>query len=218
MDVRPAYDPKCYLCPGNSRAGGAQTPKYTATFVFTNDFPALLPQSPPQEADSSALFRHEAVLGTCRVICFSPRHDLTLPRMATTEIRGVIDVWAEQTQELGANYRWVQVFENKGDVMGCSNPHPHGQIWAGDFLPNEPAKEDRQQAAYWQSHHASLLVDYLQEELNRQERIVLADEHWVVRGSVLGDVAVRNAAAAAATRVAAARFDGARNEITWPTF
>lgn len=180
VDSRPMHDPKCYLCPGNSRAGGVRNPEYTETFVFTNDFPALLPQTPPQEADASPLFRREAVRGTCRVICFSPRHDLTLPRMGTGEIRAVIDVWAEQVRELGANYRWVQVFENKGDVMGCSNPHPHGQVWASDGLPNEPAKEERQQAAYWQSHALPLLVDYLQQELQRQDRIVLADEHWVV--------------------------------------
>jgi len=100
--------------------------------------------------------------------------------MATEDIRAVIDVWAEQVQELGKLYRWVQVFENKGDVMGCSNPHPHGQIWASDCLPNEPAKEDRQQAAYWEQSQTPLLVDYLHQELRRQDRIVLADEHWVV--------------------------------------
>jgi len=177
---RPAYDPQCYLCPGNTRAGGGQNPEYKKTFVFTNDYPALLPQTPQREPDASLLFRGQAACGTCRVICFSPRHDLTLPRMATGEIRAVIDVWAEQIWELGTRYRWVQVFENKGDVMGCSNPHPHGQVWASDFLPNEPAKEDRQQAAYREAHRTSLLVDYLQEELQRAERIVLADEHWVV--------------------------------------
>lgn len=180
VDSRPAFDPQCYLCPGNPRAGGAQNPQYTGTFVFTNDFPALLPETPQRDADASLLFRGEAVRGTCRVICFSPRHDLTLPRMATDDIRAVIDVWAEQVQELGKLYRWVQVFENKGDVMGCSNPHPHGQIWASDCLPNEPAKEERQQAAYGEQSQTPLLVDYLLQELQRQDRIVLADEHWVV--------------------------------------
>lgn len=180
VGARPAYDPRCYLCPGNSRAGGEQNPQYAETFVFSNDYPALLPETPQVETDASPLFRGEAVRGTCRVICFSPRHDLTLPRMVTAAIRTVIDVWAEQIQELGRQYRWVQVFENKGDVMGCSNPHPHGQIWASDGLPNEPAKEDRQQAAFWQVRQTPLLVDYLQQELERQERVVLADEHWVV--------------------------------------
>jgi UDPglucose--hexose-1-phosphate uridylyltransferase len=114
------------------------------------------------------------------VICFSPRHDLTLPRMSEQAIRGVVDVWAAQAGELGARYTWVQVFENKGPIMGCSNPHPHGQVWASDCLPNEPAKEDRQQAAYWREHQAPLLCDYLQEELDRAERIVVEDAHWVV--------------------------------------
>ena len=180
LESRPAHDLSCYLCPGNSRSGGEQNPQYTETFVFTNDYPALLPETPQREVDASLLLRGEAVRGTCRVICFSPRHDLTLPRMAIEEIRVVIDVWAEQIRELGQRYRWVQVFENKGDVMGCSNPHPHGQVWASDYLPNEPAKEEQQQAAYWQTQHTPLLVDYLQQELARQDRIVLADEHWVV--------------------------------------
>jgi UDPglucose--hexose-1-phosphate uridylyltransferase len=178
---RPQYDPQCYLCPGNARAGGAVTPKYTENFVFTNDYPALLPDGPLEpQAEIGPLFRSQAVRGTCRVICFSPRHDLTLPRMPQADIRRVIDLWAEQTEELGARYRWVQVFENKGDVMGCSNPHPHGQIWAGDSLPNEPAQEDRQQAAYWREHGSPLLVDYLREELDRGQRVVLADDDWVV--------------------------------------
>jgi UDPglucose--hexose-1-phosphate uridylyltransferase len=139
-----------------------------------------LPETPSPQADPSLLLRGEAVRGTCRVICFSPRHDLTLPRMATEDIRGVIEIWAAQIAELGQRYRWVQVFENKGDVMGCSNPHPHGQIWASDRLPNEPAKEDRQQAAYWQAHRTPLLVEYLQQELARAERLVLVDQYWVV--------------------------------------
>jgi UDPglucose--hexose-1-phosphate uridylyltransferase len=177
---RPSYDPQCYLCPGNARAGGAINPRYTETFVFANDFAAILPEGPDQPADASTLFCTQPIRGTCRVICFSPRHDLTLPQMSEPEIRGVIDVWAAQAAELGARYTWVQVFENKGPIMGCSNPHPHGQIWASDCLPNEPAKEDRQQAAYWREHQSPLLGDYLQEELARAERIVVEDAHWVV--------------------------------------
>jgi UDPglucose--hexose-1-phosphate uridylyltransferase len=114
------------------------------------------------------------------VICFSPRHDWTLPEMPLEAIRGVVDVWAEQTEELGRDYRWVQVFENKGDIMGCSNPHPHGQIWASDFVPNEPAKEDRQQLAHWRERASLLLLDYLRYEEEQNERIVIQNEDWVV--------------------------------------
>ena len=180
-DTRPDYDPKCYLCPGNERAGGERTPAYPATFVFDNDFAAILPGGEEEETGTEGddLLRGEAVSGTCRVICFSPRHDLTLPEMSPEAIRQVVDTWVAQTVELGARYRWVQVFENKGDVMGCSNPHPHGQIWAGDFLPNEPSKEDRQQAAYFERHGSPLLVDYLARELQEGGRVVLENDAWV---------------------------------------
>jgi UDPglucose--hexose-1-phosphate uridylyltransferase len=178
-DNRPAYDPTCYLCPGNGRAGGAQNPAYTETFVFTNDFAALLPDAPPPTAGDH-LLQMGAVQGTCRVICFSPRHDLTLPEMETAAIRGVIDTWCAQTEELGRTYRWVQVFENKGAVMGCSNPHPHGQIWALDQLPNEPAKEERAQRTYWEAHGRPLLVDYVNLEREKAERVVLENDHWAV--------------------------------------
>ena len=157
-DTRPAHDPKCYLCAGDERAGGVKNPVYSSTYVFTNDFAAIMPNGESSVA-GSGLLRSQAVSGTCRVICFSPRHDWTLPEMPQGAIRGVVDVWAEQTEELGRNYRWVQVFENKGDIMGCSNPHPHGQIWASDFVPNEPAKEDRQQLAYLREVGSHLLLD-----------------------------------------------------------
>jgi UDPglucose--hexose-1-phosphate uridylyltransferase len=176
---RPAYDPACYLCPGNERAGGAKNPGYTSTYVFTNDFAALLPSGGRSIAIGD-LLRSQSVSGTCRVICFSPRHDLTLPEMPIEAIRKVVDVWAEQTEELAREYRWIQVFENKGEIMGCSNPHPHGQIWAGDFIPNEPAKEDRQQVAHWRKHGSLLLIDYLKHEEQQNERIVIQNEHWVV--------------------------------------
>lgn len=178
-DARPAYDPSCYLCPGNSRAGGEQNPTYTDTYVFTNDFPALLPAAPTLENEPDPLFREKNVAGTCRVICFSPRHDLTLPEMDLPAIRKVVDLWGAQTEELGKNYRWVQVFENKGAVMGCSNPHPHGQVWASDSLPNEPAREDSRQAEYFAEHGTPLLLDYLQRECASGERIVVEEEHWV---------------------------------------
>jgi UDPglucose--hexose-1-phosphate uridylyltransferase len=178
-EIRPRYDPTCYLCPGNERAGGERNPNYESTYVFTNDFSALLPDTPEAPAASHPLLRAESVQGTCRVICFSPRHDLTLPEMAVEEIRAVVDVWATQVVELSQRYRWVQVFENKGSIMGCSNPHPHGQVWAQDRLPNEPAKEDRQQRSYRKEHGAPLLMDYADLEASRQERIVVENEHWL---------------------------------------
>ena len=177
---RPAHDPKCYLCAGNERAGGKKNPEYDSTFVFTNDFRALLPDVPKAGESTNPLLRTEDVRGTCRVICFSPRHDLTLPEMEVEDIRKVVDVWAEQTTELGETYRWVQVFENKGAVMGCSNPHPHGQIWTETTLPNEPRKEDDRQRAYFQEHGSQLLIDYVNLELEKEERIVVKNDHWVV--------------------------------------
>ena len=177
-DHRPAYDPGCYLCPGNERAGGARNPLYESTYVFTNDFAALLPDTPPASSDHP-LLRFESQRGTCRVVCFSPRHDLTLPEMTPEEIRRVVDVWAGQTSELGQRYRWVQVFENKGAMMGASNPHPHGQIWALDTLPNEPQKEDRQQRAYLAERDRPLLLDYVELEAVRQERVVVENENWL---------------------------------------
>lgn len=178
-ETRSAYDPGCYLCPGNTRAGGEQNPGYTSTYVFTNDFPALLPDhSEPVETGHDLLFR-EQVTGTSRVICFSPRHDLTLPEMDPADIRKVVDVWTEQTVELGQKYRWVQVFENKGAVMGCSNPHPHGQIWALDALPSEPSKEAIHQREYQEATGRVLLEDYAALESDRGERIVAASDNWL---------------------------------------
>ncbi len=140
--------------------------------------PRSCPDAPAAPGYADDLLRREAASGLCRVICFSPRHDWTLPEMPLPALRGVVDVWAEQIAELEARFRWVQAFENKGEIMGCSNPHPHGQIWASDFLPNEPAKEDRQQLAYWDTHRSPLLVDYLERELKEDERIVAANDHW----------------------------------------
>jgi UDPglucose--hexose-1-phosphate uridylyltransferase len=178
QEQRPAYDPQCYLCPGNLRANGERNPPYAHTFVFTNDFSALLADTPLTEFTPHPLLRAHSVPGTCRVICFSPRHDLTLPQMDVPEILHVVDVWAEQSAELGEQYRWVQVFENKGEIMGCSNPHPHGQIWALDALPNEAAKEDRQQREYLLSHGRVLLLDYLAAEVEQAQRLILQNEHW----------------------------------------
>src|SRR6185503_3548302 len=179
QETRPAYDPQCYLCPGNSRAGGVQNPPYENTFVFTKDFSALLPDTPPAFFASHPLLRSESESGICRVICFSPRHDLTLPEMTVVDIRHVVNVWAEQVTELGQQYRWVQVFENKGAIMGCSNPHPHGQIWAGSALPNEPAKEERQQRAYFKERGLPLLVNYSDIETILHERVVVENKEWL---------------------------------------
>jgi UDPglucose--hexose-1-phosphate uridylyltransferase len=180
QDDRPAYDPKCYLCPGNERAGGAKNPPYTSTFVFTNDFAAILPDSPDPPEPANPLLTAEGVQGTSRVICFSPRHDLTLPEMPAADIRHVVDVWAEQITELGQKYRWVQIFENKGEIMGCSNPHPHGQVWAETVLPNEITKENDHQRAYFVEHRSPLLVDYAALEQQQGERIVVENAHWLV--------------------------------------
>jgi UDPglucose--hexose-1-phosphate uridylyltransferase len=179
QETRPAYDPDCYLCPGNERAGGNSNPNYESTFVFTNDFSALLPDTPTAPAPHHALLRLASEGGTCRVLCFTPRHDLTLPEMSVEDIRQVVDVWAEQVAELGGSYRWVQIFENKGEIMGCSNPHPHGQIWAGQALPNEPAKEERQQRAYFEEHGSPLLLDYADLESAQGERKVVKNEDWL---------------------------------------
>jgi len=179
VEKLPEHDPKCLLCAGNQRMNGERNPDYKTTFVFDNDFAALLPEAGGVFSDGG-LLRGEPVRGVCRVLCFSPRHDLTLPQMPVEAIRGVVDLWASQTEELGAKYRWVQVFENKGEIMGCSNPHPHGQIWASDFLPNEPRKEDAQQRAYFQAHGTPLLLDYLKLEMQKKVRVVVENGHWVI--------------------------------------
>jgi UDPglucose--hexose-1-phosphate uridylyltransferase len=175
---RPPYDPGCYLCPQNRRAGQFVNPPYDGTFVFTNDFPALLPGT-PVAASASPLFRSETVQGECRVICFSPRHDLTLAEMPPADIERVIGTWTAQLAELSARYRWVQIFENKGAAMGCSNPHPHGQIWAGGFVPHLIALEHRAQAEYAQAHGRPLLLDTAERELDAAVRVVEQNRDWV---------------------------------------
>ncbi len=178
-----AYDPGCYLCPGNERAGGARNPKYEATFVFTNDFSALKPEAKQAREDESGrgLLLWESEAGTCKVVCFSPRHDLTLARMPLPEITGVVDVWAQQYLELGslAYINYVQIFENRGEIMGCSNPHPHGQIWANQTIPNEPRKEQDSQLEYMTKNSACLLCDYLKLESQAQTRIIVENAHFV---------------------------------------
>jgi UDPglucose--hexose-1-phosphate uridylyltransferase len=155
-------------------------PKYDDTFVFVNDFSALLPDTPLTGASRSGLLRGEPVQGECRVICFSPRHDLTLPELSVEHIGKIVDVWASQVTDLGARYRWVQIFENKGAVMGCSNPHPHGQIWAGSFLPRIVEQEDNCQRAHLAKSGGPMLLEYLAEEMVEDMRIVESNEHWVM--------------------------------------
>jgi UDPglucose--hexose-1-phosphate uridylyltransferase len=178
---RPEYDPKCYLCPGNERSGGEKNTEYVDTLVFQNDFSALVPDVPKGNYINGELFRAESEQGFCKVICFSPRHDLTIPEMPVENIRKVVDLWCSEYKQIGSlDYiNYVQIFENKGDIMGCSNPHPHGQIWAQYSVPDEPAKEAIMQKAYYQKHGRSLLFDYLQEELNTGERIVASNGHFV---------------------------------------
>ncbi len=194
-EVRPAYDPECYLCPGNLRAGGARNPDYATTFVFDNDFPAFMeraaggsagspapvadrPDASPANASSLLVARrHE---GTCRVICYSPRHDLSLAALSPVQLPGVIECWQAQEAELRRRWRWVQVFENRGELMGSSNPHPHGQVWAGDFIPNEVARELAGQRRWLETHPTPLLLDYARLELVLAERVVLHDDHWAV--------------------------------------
>jgi UDPglucose--hexose-1-phosphate uridylyltransferase len=191
----PAYDPACYLCPGNERVGGVRNPAYQATFVFDNDFPALLPAEtlaaeadagPPtasalNDTPAAHLFSQEPVPGVCRVVCFSPRHDLSLPELSLPEVERVVVAWTEQTRELGARdgIHYVQVFENKGAMMGASNPHPHSQVWASAVVPTEPAKELSAQADYLRQHGACLLCDYAAAETGRGQRLVAANEHFI---------------------------------------
>ena len=180
----PTYDPACYLCPGNTRAGGHRTPVYTGVYVFDNDFAALKTDSPEATFDlnGSGLLRAETEYGICRVLCFDPRHDLTLATMETSAIRRVVEMWAGQAAELSADPRiqYVQIFENRGAMMGSSNPHPHGQIWATEHLPNEPALELAAQLAYWAEHKQPLLSAYLAIELAEGERVAAENETWAV--------------------------------------
>lgn len=180
--LRPAHDATCYLCPGNTRAGGAVNPAYDSTFAFDNDFAALLPATEPLSGTlSEPLFWSEQETGACRVICLSPRHDLSLPELSLGELEAVIATWTEETRTLGANraIRHVQVFENKGEMMGCSNPHPHSQIWATAHVPNEPHKEFLHQRDYLKRCGTPLLEDYVKEELHREERLVVSNDRWV---------------------------------------
>ena len=181
-EARATYDPNCYLCPGNARAAGVRNPAYTETFAFDNDFAALKPDTPADEIEEKGLLFARSEAGRCRVVCFSPRHDLTMARMTVPELQHVVDTWARESKGLGSDphIRSVQIFENRGAMMGCSNPHPHGQIWANETLPNELAKELAAFADYRRLHDTTLLHDYLELELEKQERLVCANDHFVL--------------------------------------
>lgn len=181
-DDRPTYDPTCYLCPGNERADGTKNPDYTDSFVFVNDFSALLEDTPDESFNEENLLQAESERGICKVISFSPRHDLTLPQMETSEIKAVVDLWQEEFRTLAQQdwIKYIQIFENKGSVMGCSNPHPHGQIWAQGSIPVEIVKEAEQQWAYYAKNKRSLLADYLALELKKDERVIIDNEHFAV--------------------------------------
>src|SRR5262249_35741347 len=168
-------DPSCYMCPGNKRSTGAANPNYKNVFVFANDFPALLPHTPSATSNVQNLLVAQGETGTCRVLCFSPRHDMTLSKMNPGDIRLVVDEWVSQFQELGAReeIRYVQIFENRGALMGASNPHPHGQIWASSSIPHLVATEQESQRAYKESNGSCLVCDYLSLELQQKERIIL---------------------------------------------
>jgi UDPglucose--hexose-1-phosphate uridylyltransferase len=187
-----AYDPGCYLCPGNARASGERNPRYTSTYAFPNDFPAFLPETASARPTHSAaddgraadasepFFLQSAQHGVCRVLCFSPRHDVTLAGLSVAEIRAVIELWIAQVEELSRSWRFVQVFENNGAAMGASNPHPHGQVWASDFIPTEPEKEWMRQRAWHQQFAEPLLLRYAREESRLRERVVLESTHWLI--------------------------------------
>ncbi len=176
-----AYDPQCYLCPGNERAGGKRNPDYRGPYVFTNDFSALLSDTPKEADYSDPLFTAATERGLCEVICFTPRHDLTLPRMPLGDIERLIDVWKERYIALGSRpeISHVQIFENRGAMMGCSNPHPHGQIWATESLPELPAKEDRAQRAYREKNGRCLLCAYVEKEIAKGDRLIFQNDSFV---------------------------------------
>jgi UDPglucose--hexose-1-phosphate uridylyltransferase len=177
-ESRPAYDPDCFLCPGNRRASGERNPAYASRFVFANDF-AALGHADRTERSGSGLFVAETVPGACRVLCFSPRHDLDLGGLGKAGVRGVVDLWATQSAELGRSYGWVQVFENRGAAMGASSPHPHGQVWASAALPVRAAREDANQRAHLRATGRPLLVEYGAAEIGG-ERVVHEDDAWLV--------------------------------------
>src|SRR5690349_15699768 len=181
-DLLKSFDPTCYLCPGNVRANGEVNPQYTSTFSFKNDFAALPDDVPTGEFKQDDLLWAKSESGMCRVICFSPRHDLTIAEMDVKGIRRVVDLWVEEYETISQHksIQYIQIFENKGAVMGCSNPHPHGQIWAQESIPVEPSKKQQHQLTYFQQKGKTLLSDYQKLEIERTERIIFQNDHFVV--------------------------------------
>ncbi|HBE80023.1 MAG TPA: galactose-1-phosphate uridylyltransferase [Firmicutes bacterium] len=180
-DTKPEYDPGCYLCPGNNRAGGVKNPTYTGTFSFINDFSALLSDTPPGR-DDDFFYQTESVRGMCKVLIFSPSHRLTLPQMGPEDLLKVAEMWQKEYKEISVlpDINYIQIFENKGAMMGCSNPHPHGQIWASQSIPDEILKKCETQAEYLKAHGRPLLLDYVEKELEKKERIVYVNDSFVV--------------------------------------
>lgn len=181
-DNRPGYDPKCYLCPGNDRADGDVNPDYKESFVFKNDFSALLEDTPASSLNDEGLLVAKNERGICKVISFSPKHNLTLPELSINEITAVINLWQKEYNSLSENewIKYIQIFENKGEIMGCSNPHPHGQIWSQSEVPMEIVKETERQKNYYAVHRESMLSAYLKLELKKNERVVFENEHFAV--------------------------------------
>jgi UDPglucose--hexose-1-phosphate uridylyltransferase len=182
QEERASYDPECYLCPGNTRAGGKRNPDYTSTFTFVNDFSSLLIDTQVEEQGRNDLLYAASEPGLCKVICFSPRHDLTLARMNTEQIHAVVETWIDEYRELAKydHINHVQIFENKGEMMGCSNPHPHGQIWAQMSIPDLPSRELNNQAEYMRRHTSCLLCDYIARETQEQTRLVFENHSFLV--------------------------------------
>jgi len=183
-EQKPEYAPDCYLCPGNKRAGGATNPDFENTFVFANDFSAMHTDVPPSEAidtGNKGLLVGKPERGICRVIVFSPRHDLTIPEMDLKTVRGIVDLWTGQYRDMGSiDYiNHVMIFENKGEIMGCSNPHPHGQIWANETIPTIPAKKLASQKRYFEKNGSCLLCDYIKIEKEQKERILFENDSFI---------------------------------------
>ncbi|APC91683.1 MULTISPECIES: UDP-glucose--hexose-1-phosphate uridylyltransferase [Francisella] len=177
----PEYDDKCYLCPTNTRANEEVNPDFKETFVFENDFSALSKEKIDKNLEiNDDLFQLSGATGIAKVICFSAKHNLTMASMQQDDITKVVDLWATEVAELSKKYQWVQVFENKGSIMGCSNPHPHGQIWACDFLPTEAQKEHLTQLEYFEKNRSNMLLDYVNREINEKDRIVFQNDDWLI--------------------------------------
>lgn len=180
-DTRPEYDENCYLCPTNTRANGETNPDFEETFIFENDFSALSKEKIATNLEiNDDLFQVSGATGVAKVVCFSAKHNLTMASMQENDITKVVDLWSDEVSNLSKKYQWVQVFENKGSIMGCSNPHPHGQIWACDFLPTEAQKEQLSQKEYFEKNNSNILLDYVNREVDEKERIVYQNDDWMV--------------------------------------